>query len=469
MYVLKIMNKSIFLQSDIKIMEVEPHFIETKCRTPLKFGSVVVEELAYCQTRVRVCNGKGEVADGWGGIFLMDNWCFPTSRISHELKDQAMKKLVKRFANLYESYKNYDHPVDIFMELEQYFDIIKKDVCKELGLIEEMPYLGALVCASSIDAAVHDAFGMVNNISTYNGYGRSFMRFDLSRYLGPSFNGRYIESYIRPEYKPVIPVFHLVGGLDKLRKNEIDEGDPKDGLPNTLDEWIKKDGLFCLKVKLNGRDLEWDIDRMLEVVSIAHEAQEETGKSALYFSADTNEQCEHPDYIVEMLLKLKERSQTAYQELLYVEQPTERDLQAHRYNMREVAGLKPVIIDESLTTLEDFDLAMELGWSGIALKTCKCQSSALLFAAKADDSRIPYTVQDLTNPGISLIQSVGLASRINTFMGVEANSAQFFPKASEPEANVHPGVYFRNKGMLSTSSLKGYGLGYQMEKIDRVF
>jgi L-alanine-DL-glutamate epimerase-like enolase superfamily enzyme len=202
-------------------------------------------------------------------------------------------------------------------------------------------------------------------------------------------------------------------------------------------------------------------------VAIAHEVQARQGKHELYFSADTNEQCQTPDYIVELLTKLKEQSPRAYDELLYVEQPTERDLTAHRFDMRTVAKLKPVILDESLTGLEEFDLAMELGWSGIALKTCKCQSAMLVLVAKATHAGIPYTIQDLTNPALALIQCTGLGARLNPMKGIEANSRQFFPKSSEPEAAVHPGIFTVKDGMVSTASLKGTGLGFQMGKIRR--
>lgn len=117
-----------------------------------------------------------------------------------------------------------------------------------------------------------------------------------------------------------------MGGLDKLRRSEVDGTDPQDGLPNSLDEWIEWDGLFCLKIKLRGTDLPWDVHRMIEVARIAHEVQEKQGASELYFSADTNEQCETPDYVIELLHQLRARDPRASNELLYVEQPVERDL-----------------------------------------------------------------------------------------------------------------------------------------------
>jgi len=222
-------------------------------------------------------------------------------------------------------------------------------------------------------------------------------------------------------------------------------------------------------VKLRGTDLDWDVDRIDEVVSIAHEEHERLGLSGLWFSADTNEQCDDPEYIVEMIARLKEKNPRAERELLYIEQPTERDLRKSRHDMHRLAKVKPVIIDESLMTLDDFRLALELGWSGIALKACKCQSAALIFASAAEHLRIPYTVQDLTNPGIALVQSVALAGHLRPLRGVEANSRQFFPAANEPESLVHPGVYKLHDGCIDAATITGPGIGYRWDEIGHTF
>ena len=120
--------------------------------------------------------------------------------------------------------------------------------------------------------------------------------------------------------------------------------------------------------------------------------------------------------MVELLHRLRETAPDVYDALLLVKQPTERDLTAHRFDMRELAALKLTIIDESLTSLADLEPALELGWSGVALKACKCQSIELLIAAWADVHGIDITVQDLTCPGIALLQSVGLTARLNSMM-----------------------------------------------------
>jgi hypothetical protein len=100
------------------------------------------------------------------------------------------------------------------------------------------------------------------------------------------------------------------------------------------------------------------------------------------------------------------------------------------------------------------------------LKSCKCLSADLLFLAMAELAGIPYAVQDLTNPSIALLESVGLAARIHTIRGVEANSRQFAPAANEAVARVHPGICDIRDGRAHTGSLRGTGLGMQIEKID---
>lgn len=456
------------MQSDIRIINVETFKVPTRCRTPLKFGAVVVDELPIGYARATVENRAGQRAVGWGAMFLMDLWAWPVSNASHAVKNQLMCDLFDAYAKVVGSYNHFGHPIEIFMETKAELERLNRQLCARLTPGELMPHLGALICASPVDHALHDAFGHVNGIDSYCGYGAEHMAFDLSRYLGAEYRDVYPSQFLRQEYAPQIPVFHLVGGLDLLHAHEVTDAFPQDGIPNSLDKWIEHDGVFCLKVKLQGRNLEWDLARTLEVSRIYHQVRTTTRPdlpARPYLTADTNEQCESPEYIVEYLAKLREQAPQVYDEILYIEQPTERDLTAHRWDMRAIAKHKPVLIDESLSTIEDFQLAVELGWSGIALKSCKCLSSDLLFIPLAEMNRIPYAVQDLTNPSLALLHSGGLAARTHTILGVEANSRQFFPAANAREAAIHPELYNVRNGVAKTATLRGTGLGMQVEKM----
>ena len=458
------------MRSDIRIMSVETFQVQAVCRTPLKFGAVVVERSPIGYAKVTAQNREGAVGVGWGAMFVMDLWAWPVSKAPHEARQRAMSDLLAAYAKAVAGFDRFGHPIEIFMETEPELRALARRAARKHTPADEMPYLAALVAASPVDHAVHDAFGLAAGIDSYRGYGPEHMGFDLSRWLGDEFKHVYPSQFLRQDYLPAVPVFHLVGGLDVLREAGVPQAVPADDIPNSLERWIERDGVFCLKVKLRGRDLEWDIARTLDVSRIYHEvraARRPSLRARPLLTADTNEQCESPEYIVEYLAKVRERAAEVFDEILYIEQPTERDLAAHRFDMRPLSKIKPVLIDESLTGPEDFRLAMELGWSGIALKSCKCLSSDLLLVPMAEMAGVPYAVQDLTNPSISLIESVGLAARTHTIKGVEANSRQFFPAANAPEAAVHPGLYEIRDGYARTATMCGPGLGFKIGEIAR--
>ncbi|MCC6235532.1 MAG: hypothetical protein IT580_23050, partial [Verrucomicrobiales bacterium] len=105
-------------------------------------------------------------------------------------------------------------------------------------------------------------------------------------------------------------------------------------------------------------------------------------------------------------------------------------------------------------------LGRQLGWTGVALKTCKTQSGALLSLAWARAHGMELMVQDLTNPMLAQIPHLLLAAHAGTIMGVETNAMQFYPEASRPEAVVHPGCYVRRGGHVDLSTVAGPGFGY---------
>src|SRR5208282_510518 len=203
-----------------------------------------------------------------------------------------------------------------------------------------------------------------------------------------------------------------------------------DGLPETLAQWIAADGLTHLKIKLNGDDLEWDVERVLSVERVAAEAQAARGCSDWRYSADFNEKCGSVEYVTDFLARIGRGSPAALRRLQYIEQPMPRDLQARRGERVDAAArIKPVVIDESLVDYESLLLARELGYSGVALKACKGQSNALLMAAAARKFGMFLCVQDLTCPGASFLHSASLAARVPGVAAIEGNARQYCPVA----------------------------------------
>jgi hypothetical protein len=72
-----------------------------------------------------------------------------------------------------------------------------------------------------------------------------------------------------------------------------------------------------------------------------------------FYSLDFNEKAQNVDYVLAFINKVREGSPEGFKRVQYIEQPTKRDLKADRANvMHRVSAIKPVVIDESLTSTE---------------------------------------------------------------------------------------------------------------------
>jgi L-alanine-DL-glutamate epimerase-like enolase superfamily enzyme len=249
--------------------------------------------------------------------------------------------------------------------------------------------------------------------------------------------------------------------LDPLEPSDLTGKEPKDGYPVLLSDWIKRDGLNCLKIKLRGNDADWDYQRMLRVGRIA------VSENVDWLTADFNCTVTEPAYVNELLDKLRDEHPRIYGMLLYVEQPFPYDLEQFRIDVHSVSARKPLFLDESAHDWKFVRLGRELGWTGVALKTCKTQTGALLSACWAKANGMTLMVQDLTNPMLAQIPHLLLAAHTRTIMGVETNAMQFYPDASTHEAKVHPGLYQRRNGCVDLSSIRGPGFGYRLSEIKR--
>lgn len=258
-----------------------------------------------------------------------------------------------------------------------------------------------------------------------------------------------------------MPAWHLVGGLDPLDASELQGNEPQDGYPVLLTDWIKTDGLKCLKVKLRGNDAAWDYERLVRVGEVGF------ANGVRWLTADFNCTVQEPKYVNEILDRLKAEHPRCHESILYVEQPFAYELEEQRLHVQSVANRKPLFLDESAHDWKMVRLGRELGWTGVALKTCKTLTGALLSACWAKAHGMSLMVQDLTNPMLAQIPHMLLAAHLDTIMGVETNSMQFYPEASRAEAAIHPGIYRRRNGEVDLSSIRGLGMGYRIGEIHR--
>ena len=253
-----------------------------------------------------------------------------------------------------------------------------------------------------------------------------------------------------------------LGGRDLIEASELTGKEPDDGYPVFLPDWIDRDGLKCLKVKLTGTDPDWDFQRLLAVGDIS------LASGVEWLTADFNCTVSDPAYVNDILDRLLIEHPRIYAMILYVEQPFPYELEENRIDVHSVSARKPLCMDESAHDWHLIRLGRTLGWSGVALKTCKTQTGALLSLCWAKAHGMTLMVQDLTNPMLAQIPHLLLAAHAGTIMAVETNAMQFYPEASGAEAAVHPGLYARVNGEVDFSTLHGPGFGYRLPEIARV-
>lgn len=459
-------------QHDIQIKRVELYYLPIETRIPLRFGSETLTSVTCARARVTIETAGGRMASGWGETPLSVQWVWP-STVSYAQRHGRLKKFCERVAADWVQFNSFGHALELGYRYQRdRLPDVLRTFNEQLAIEQRVPYLAALLCLSPLDIALHDAYGVAHDIPTYNTYTTPFMNSDLAYFFDPDgtgevdFRGKFPADYLQfpatgQNGAKQLVAWHLVGGLDAIDGDDLVGSEPDDGHPVQLADWIERDGLTCLKVKLRGNDAAWDYQRLVRVGRVAR------AHGVEHLTADYNCTVTDPHYVLSMLDRLQQAEPEVYNMILYVEQPFPYDMAAHAIDVHQLAARLPLLMDESAHDWQHVRLGRSLGWNGVALKTCKTQTGAILSLCWAKAHGMSLMVQDLTNPMLAQIPHVLLAAHAGTMMGVETNAMQFYPEASRCEAGVHHGLYQRRDGKIDFSSVVGPGFGYRADEIAR--
>ena len=448
------------MSRDIRITDCSLYFLPAPMRVPLKFGAQTLTQVYCARVCIKIEDQNGKESIGWGETPLSVGWVWPSTQ-TYEIREQALKDLCICLAENITSLNYSGHAFEIAHSIiENNLDSLTEKI--NTSLPEEIPHLAALVCFSAFDIALHDSYSKLHGKNPFETLTSEFMNKDLAHYLEADNSHSFKEEYpidFLVEAPKELPVWHLVGGLDPLDQSELVGDEPDDGYPVTLKEWIQRDGLTCLKIKLKGNNADWDYDRIMKVGTMSDQVK--------WLTTDFNCTVTEPDYVNQILDRLRDNSPEIYGKLLYVEQPFPYDLKNNQIDVHSCSARKPLFMDESAHDWTYVRLGRSLGWNGVALKTCKTFTGAILSLCWAKAHGMTLMVQDLTNPMLAQIPHVQLAAHAGTIMGVESNGMQFYPEVSRPEQEIHPGLYRRENGVLDLSTLAKTGFGYREGEIIR--
>jgi L-alanine-DL-glutamate epimerase-like enolase superfamily enzyme len=418
----------------VQIVEAEVEFFQQPFLKPLQLSSGSIYEITEARVKVTV-HVDGRQATGRGSIYLSDLWGWPDAELSHSIRDKAMRDFCGDVAdNLYDYCGGEAmHPLELGLRLHETV-AIKNDDSQIYP-----PLLARLICASPFDAALHDATGLALERSSLDFYHDQVNIPSADKFFASCSAIDSIARTLRSPQQELMG-WYLIGVNDT---------------PEDLEKWICERGYHCFKIKIGGVETAVDVARTRDLFAQVNRL----GAKNVMLSVDSN--CANPDAnsVLEYLQRLESEDPEAYEALQFVEQPTGRDINSHAFDWHEVTKRKPVLLDEGLVSFDVLNTAKEQGWGGLALKTCKGHSFALIAAAWGYENNLLLSMQDLTNPGYAAIHAALLAAHLPITLGIELNSAQYTPAANAEWRPRLDGLFNLSDGKHRLPNWKTYGLG----------
>ncbi len=264
-------------------------------------------------------------------------------------------------------------------------------------------------------------------------------------------------------------VRHTVGLSDPLTDADIDPAErAHDGLPQSLEAYLRRDGITHLKIKLSG-NADRDRARLRAIAALL----EACGTNYAY-TLDGNENFHTVEPFRELWRSLAADGALAdfLSRLIFVEQPIHRDAALAPETcaaLRAWTDRPPIIIDESDSTLGVLATALEGGYVGTSHKNCKGVFKGLANAClvrrrlqQHPDGRFQMSAEDLTNVGpialledLAAIATLGIPHAERNGHHYFAGLAQFPHEVQEAVLAAHPDLYRQHEAGYPVIRVEG--------------
>ena len=203
---------------------------DVEYRSPMKFAGRPVTSARMIRVMMDVVLRNGDWQTGLGEMPAGDVWGFGGAWPSADPTLEAMSMLAYRLAGTYQGCTEHGHPIDVECALEE--DVLSEasQVSSIVGLSNAMPKLAAKVVNSCFSSALFDGFGKAAGANSFRLCTKNEMRHDAAYYLRgidfpglsmSQFKGVYPGDFLRKTPQKKVPIYHLVGALDKLKRRDI--------------------------------------------------------------------------------------------------------------------------------------------------------------------------------------------------------------------------------------------------------
>lgn len=431
-----------------RITRIEMFEAPVRLRMPFRFGVVTLTHCQQAWVRAHIEGPDGLRGTGAAAELLSPKWFDKSPALSNEQNLDQLRDVLHLAAQAYTADQTEAGSATAFGHFARHHDAHQQAA----GARGHNPLLSAYGPAL-IDRAVLDALcralglsfheALQRNLAGLSGLHPAFAAFDFNAFLATLVPARTIDAR------------HTVGLSDPITAADVSEP-LQDGLPQTLEEVVARYGHRHFKLKLSGQ-VEADLQRLHAIVTVLD-------RSGLDYrvTLDGNEQFGDADALIELAQRVRAepRLERLTGRVRFVEQPFHRD-QALRLDRPAPDIGWPLLIDESDGTLQAFEQARALGWTGVSSKTCKGVYKSLLNAARCvawnaqrgTPDGFFQSAEDLTlQPGLAMQQDLALVALLG-IPDVERNGHHYVdgmrgrPAAEQQAfAQAHPDLYERAVG-----------------------
>jgi hypothetical protein len=358
-----------------------------------------------CHAKMIVSDDSGNRSFGCSADRLSVRWLDKRPGRDIGLKRRELAALIQTARQSYLAAPNFESPFAYWRQ--RHAEIV------DAGRAADQEDLTSSFASALLERAMLDAVCRLSDKSMFD-----MLREDRLGFRPDQLHGELQAT----DFKNVLPlrpvteinIRHTVGIFDPLTDEDWPASDRlNDGLPETLDDYIKQQGIRYFKVKISG-DVEadlWRLARLWEIMPMSAEP---------VVTLDANEAFTDLSAFAEFVRRFEREQLGLFQHVLYIEQPLPRRLAFDRQAARaipEIAKSKPVIIDESDGSLTAYHRALQIGYAGTSHKNCKgffksLANLALVAHFASDERPTVLSGEDLQNlPVVPLQQdfvSVGI-------------------------------------------------------------
>ncbi len=295
--------------------------------------------------------------------------------------------------------------------------------------MEEVKSAVPLCCSFAIaliERALIDAFCRIENIPLFEALTDNRLGFEPAK-IHSSLEGRSLADSLPPRPASRIYVKHTVGPGDPLTEAELtSENRLNDGLPQTLEDYVRQDGIQFFKIKIGGNP-DADLMRLKLIWAVIRNVDPT-------ITLDGNEAYDDVGALRGFVEQLSKTEPELFRRIQFIEQPMSRANthdRNHADEIKAIAAIKPLIIDEADGYLDAFKEALEIGYVGVSHKNCKgvFKSLANFLLAESVTGVEPQpflSAEDLTvMPVVSLHQDLAVVAALG-LTSVERNAHHFF-------------------------------------------